>query len=269
MPFSRYLKDDGYLEGLDKSLEREIQLARNVQMRLLNGTIPEFEGGQVLGVSIPARLIGGDYYDFYMLESGKLRIVIGDVMGKGIPAAMLMILTRGAFRSAARSTKSPGEALTVINEALFEDLRTLRSFVTLFCADWDPETGVLTYASAGHNLPLFIDGRRKTVQNLPKVSGIMIGGLPNQVYREENIQLKDGDVAFFYTDGILEARNRVGEQYQIERLIQTLLKNTDKGIKEIGKSVIDSVNAFTEGLPQRDDITLVLLKIDETVKGTK
>jgi len=114
MPFSRYLKDDSYLEGLDKSLEREIQLARNVQMRLLNGRIPEFEGGQVLGVSIPARLIGGDYYDFYMLESGKLRIVIGDVMGKGIPAAMLMILTRGLFEVRQGAQKAPGRLLLLL-----------------------------------------------------------------------------------------------------------------------------------------------------------
>ncbi|HZG60065.1 MAG TPA: PP2C family protein-serine/threonine phosphatase [Anoxybacillus sp.] len=249
---------------IDKTLEREIHLARNIQMKLLNGKIPKFEGGEVLGFSLPARLIGGDYYDFYLLGNGKIRIVIGDVMGKGIPAAMLMILTRGAFRSASESTDSPGKTLTAINEALYEDLRTLKSFVTLFCADWDPKTGILTYANAGHNLPLFIDGKERTVKELPKVSGIMIGGVPNQVYKESSIHLKNEDMVFFYTDGILEAQNKEGHRYKLERLVHTLLSNLDKEIKEIGQCVVDSVNEFTEGVPQKDDITMVLLKISNS-----
>ncbi|WP_083978882.1 PP2C family protein-serine/threonine phosphatase [Bacillus alveayuensis] len=249
---------------IDKTLEREIHLARNIQMKLLNGKIPKFEGGEVLGLSLPARLIGGDYYDFYSLSDGKVRVIIGDVMGKGIPAAMLMILTRGAFRSASENTDSPGKTLMAINQALYEDLRTLKSFVTLFCADWDPQTGILTYANAGHNMPLFIDGKDKTVKELPKVSGIMIGGLPNQIYQEGSIYLKNEDTVFFYTDGILEAQNKEGHPYKRERLVQTLLHNMDKGIKEIGQSVIDSVNGFTEGVPQKDDITLVLLKVSNS-----
>ncbi|MBB5326160.1 serine phosphatase RsbU (regulator of sigma subunit) [Anoxybacillus tepidamans] len=258
-----YSKIPGKKQMMDRTLEREIYLARNIQMKLLNGKIPKFEGGEVLGSSLPAHLIGGDYYDFYLLANGKIRIVIGDVMGKGIPAAMLMILTRGAFRSAAESTDSPGKTLAAINQALYEDLRTLRAFVTLFCADWDPKTGVLTYANAGHLLPLFIKGKKRTVKEIPNVTGTMIGGLPNQVYKEESIQLEDNDMIFFYTDGILEAQNQNGDQYKRDRLIDALLSNIDKGIKEIGQYVIESVNRFTQGAPQKDDITMVLLKIGE------
>ena len=101
----------------EQMLQREINLARTIQTTLLNGHAPLIEGGEVFGYSIPARLIGGDYYDFYPLVNGKVRIVIGDVMGKGIPAAMLMILTRGAFRTAAESTQSPGKTLTSMNKA--------------------------------------------------------------------------------------------------------------------------------------------------------
>jgi phosphoserine phosphatase RsbU/P len=90
-----------------------------------------------------------------------------------------MILTRGAFRTAAESTQSPGKTLTAMNQALYKDLRTLKSFVTLFCADWNPESGVLTYANAGHHLPLFIKGKQQVVKEIPKVKGIMVGGLPN------------------------------------------------------------------------------------------
>jgi phosphoserine phosphatase RsbU/P len=245
----------------DKTLQREINLAKNIQSVLLNGKAPEIEGGEVYGSTMPARLIGGDYYDFYPLLNGKIRIVIGDVMGKGIPAAMLMILTRGAFRSAAESTQSPGKTLTAMNQALYEDLRTLKSFVTLFCADWDPSTGLLTYANAGHNLPLYIKGKDPLIEELPKVRGIMIGGLPNQEYKEETIHLEKQDIVFFYTDGIIEAQNKAGELYSIKRLIDTLLQTREKNVAEIEHYIMTSIDEFTKGVPQRDDITMVVLKI--------
>ncbi|WP_077214346.1 PP2C family protein-serine/threonine phosphatase [Bacillus dakarensis] len=248
---------------IDKTLQREINIARNIQTKLLNGKTPTFEGGEVSGNTLPARLIGGDYYDFYPLVNGKIRIVIGDVMGKGIPAAMLMILTRGAFRSAAESTQGPGETLTAMNQAIYEDLRTLRSFVTLFCADWDPQTGIFSYANAGHHLPLFIRGKSHEINELPKVKGIMVGGLPNQEYEEESVKLDSLDTIFFYTDGIIEAMNQEGEQYQLKRLIQTLIRHIEKDVGELEKCVMDSIIEFTEGLPQKDDITMVLLKIND------
>ncbi len=248
-------------EDINKTLQREINLAKKIQTKLLNGKTPTFEGGEVSGTSIPARLIGGDYYDFYPLVNGKIRIVIGDVMGKGIPAAMLMILTRGAFRSAAESTQSPGETLTAMNQALYEDLRNLKSFVTLFCADWDPASGILTFANAGHNIPLLISEEEYEIKALPKISGIMVGGLPNQVYKEESTSLRPNDTVFFYTDGIIEAINKDRELYQIDRLISTLAENKDKTVQEIQDGVIHSIQDFTEGVPQKDDITMVILKV--------
>ena len=181
-------------------------------------------------------------------------------MGKGIPAAMLMILTRGAFRSASENTRNPGEALSAINKALYEDLRTLKSFVTLFCADWDPKTGVLTYANAGHHLPYCIDGKMKTIKELTKVSGVMIGGLPKQEYKEASCHLEDDDLVFFYTDGIIEAKNKNGEQYNKKRLVEILIKNVDMNVKKIELAIINSIQYFTENSEQRDDITMVLLK---------
>jgi len=248
---------------LDKVLEREIKLSKNIQSKLLNASPPSLVGAEVSGTSHPARLIGGDYFDFYPLTNGKTRIVIGDVMGKGIPAAMIMILTRSAFRTASGSTQGPGDALAAMNKAIYEDLRVLKSFVTLFCADWDPEKRVLTYANAGHNLPLFINGKKNLVKEIPKVNGIMVGGLPNQVYKEESLQLEELDTIFFYTDGIIEARNKDGDQYKLERLIQTLLDNKFLTLGEIEKYVTSSVKQFTVGVPQRDDITMVLLRVNK------
>lgn len=247
---------------LNKYLEREIKLARNIQMKLLNGEQPHVEDGQLTGISIPARLIGGDYYDFYLLPNGKLRIIIGDVMGKGIPAAMLMILTRGAFRSAAESTKGPGETLTAMNKALFKDLRALGSFVTLFCADWDAETNQLTYANAGHLPPIIIDAN-KEVREPIEVKGVMLGGLATTIYQEAIFSLQAKDVVLFYTDGIIEARNHEKEMYRIDRLRKILVTYHDYQVKEIEQQLIQSIEQFVKEELQQDDITMVLLKIEE------
>ena len=254
------IQDNNLIESQLKTLQREINLAKNIQTKLLNGERPKLENGEVIGVSIPARLIGGDYFDFYPLPSGKIRIVIGDVMGKGIPAAMLMILTRGAFRTAAESTKGPGETLTAMNNAIYKDLRTLNSFVTVFCADWDSVTGTFSYASAGHSLPEVIKSSKQSA-NLPPVKGIMLGGLPNQVYKEESVSLTEGDLVFLYTDGIVEAINKEGEMYKLDRLHCLLESVSTKCVKEIEDSVVNNLKQFSEGMPQKDDITMVILKI--------
>lgn len=244
------------------SLKREIHLARTIQMKLLNGQTPVLQNGEVSGVSIPARLIGGDYFDFYLLPNGKIRIVIGDVMGKGIPAAMLMILTRGAFRSAAESTQGPGETLTAMNNAMYKDLRTLNSFVTVFCADWDTHTGTFVYANAGHYMPVIVHGNSGTLAP-PEIKGVMLGGLPEQIYKEEQLCLQKDDMVFFYTDGIVEAQNGKGEMFKIDRLVPLLIQNAHKKASEIETVVIEALTNFTEGLPQKDDITMVILKIGQ------
>ncbi|WP_432776258.1 PP2C family protein-serine/threonine phosphatase [Brevibacillus gelatini] len=258
--FCKVIKHDQ--QNLDSylTLKREIQLARKIQRKLLNGEKPILINSQVSGFSIPASMIGGDYFDFYPLSDGKVRIIIGDVMGKGIPAAMLMILTRGAFRSAAEVTEGPGETLTSMNKAIFKDLRTLSSFVTVFCADWDPNTGSLVYANAGHYMPVLVRGNTETFE-LPDLKGVMLGGLPDQIYQEKEIRLLEGDTLFFYTDGIVEAQNCHGEMFQIERLNETLMQNAHKTASELETIMIDTLTNFTEGLPQKDDITMVILKV--------
>jgi sigma-B regulation protein RsbU (phosphoserine phosphatase) len=244
----------------NKTLEREINLAKNIQTKLLNGGKPKLDTGDISGISIPARLIGGDYFDFYTLPNGRLKLVIGDVMGKGIPAAMLMILTRGAFRTAAESTKGPGDTLTAMNNAIYDDLRQLNSFVTVFCADWEPQTNTFYYANAGHSLPEVISSDAKS-KELPSIKGVMLGGLPNQVYKEESIKLAEGDLVFLYTDGIIEAQNKEGEMYKTERLIDVLKSSVLKSASEIEQAVVDGVNHFTEGMHQKDDITMVSFKV--------
>ncbi|WP_244964871.1 PP2C family protein-serine/threonine phosphatase [Paenibacillus barcinonensis] len=247
-------------QSQDAVLLREIHLAKNIQQRLLNGAKPLLSNGAISGISLPARIIGGDYFDFYPLPDGRLRLIIGDVMGKGIPAAMLMILTRGAFRSAAESTAGPGETLTAMNNALYGDLRTLNSFVTVCCADWDPSSGQFIYANGGHNAPILVRTDTEATE-LPTLNGIMLGGLPGQAYDEKEIHLKASDLLFFYTDGVVEAQNRASEMYNLERLLSLLHSHADKPIAEIENTVVRTLEEYTEGLPQRDDITIVMLKM--------
>lgn len=247
------------MDAKDKTFQREIQIARNIQTVLLNGSKPRLDSGDISGVSVPARLIGGDYFDFYPLAGGKMRMIIGDVMGKGIPAAMLMILTRGAFRSAAVSTATPGEALTAMNNALYPDLRKLGSFVTVFCADWDPSDMSLTYSNAGHSMPIVL--RSGGVVPIQGAKGVMLGGLPNQTYGEARAELRESDIVFLYTDGIVEARNAAGEMFMLDRLVSVLIECGRLPAEEIEKRVIGAVEAFAEAEPQKDDITMVTLKI--------
>ncbi|TWI55977.1 PP2C family protein-serine/threonine phosphatase [Halalkalibacter nanhaiisediminis] len=250
--------NESKIDLYEKQLTREINLAKNIQTRLLNGSSPSLIEGEITGTSIPARLVGGDYYDFYPLVDGRLRIVIGDVMGKGIPAAMLMILTRGAFRAAAESQSGPSETLTAMNNALYEDLRGLGSFVTIFCADWDPKTGILTFSSAGHNLPLVV--RNHEIIDIPKVSGVMLGGLPDQKYDVQKMQLEDFDTVFFYTDGIIEAENKNKEQFKLVRLKEVLTENICLNVDQIKQKVIQALKKYIEEVPQKDDITMIILK---------
>ncbi len=243
---------------MDKTLKREINSAKNIQTTLLNGKPPTLSQGEVSGVSIPARIVGGDYYDFCKLPDGKLRMVIGDVMGKGIPAAMLMILTRGAFRSLSQKAKSPSETLTLINQALYEDLRSLRSFVTLLCADWDPVTKKLSYSNAGHNHPLLISNARK--YKFLESKGVMIGGLQNQEYIEYEITMEKDDCLFFYTDGIIEAENSEGEFFGKERLIELLTRRSFSNATEVKETVLNELQSFTYNYYQKDDITMLIFK---------
>ncbi|KKM12473.1 serine/threonine protein phosphatase [Clostridiales bacterium PH28_bin88] len=247
---------------LEHTLRREIEVARQIQSKLLNTKVPEFTGGQVTGTSISARSVGGDYYDFCMLKNGKLRIVIGDVMGKGIPAAMLMLLTRSAFRNTSEKGKGPGETLTMMNRILYDDFKSLASFVTVFCADYDPRSKVLTYANAGHNLPLIVKGMTGSCEQL-QGKGIMLGGIPHQQYQEHSIQMNAADYVFFFTDGIVEARNQGGEAFRLERLRQILVQYAGSPAAEIEEKVLEGVANFTKNLPQKDDITMVILKVED------
>lgn len=238
-------------------LDKEMDHAKRIQMRLLNGEPPQFTKEAIAGMSLPARLIGGDYFDYLMVGENTVRVVIGDVMGKGIPAAMLMTMIRGSFRAIAPQAEGPGEVLGKMNDSLCDDLKSLRSFVTFFCADWNMKTQSFTFANAGHNPPLYI----KENEILPlKLKGVMIGAIPHQTYHEHTITLGPNEGVLFYTDGITEAQNHYGEQYSKERLHYLLHHIKSFSSREIVNRILFSIAQFTNNQPQSDDITMVMLK---------
>ncbi len=239
-------------------IEQELRTARSIQQSLLPTSLPDPADWQIAAYYKPAREVGGDFYDFLPFEDGRLGVVIGDVSGKGIPAAMLMSSTRSLLRAAAQMAASPGEVLARVNELLCAD--TLPSmFVTCFYALLDPISGKLHYANAGHDLPY--RRSREDVREL-YATGMPLGLLPGMQYEEREALVTAGEHILLYSDGLVEAHNPDREMFGFPRLKQLIVVSPSD---TLGSSLIDfllqELKCFTgEGWEQEDDITLVVLQ---------
>ena len=233
-------------------IEHELQVARLIQQTLLPRDLPKLPGWQVAAYYQPARAVGGDFYDFFSFEDGRLGLVIGDVTDKGIPAALVMATTRSILRSAAMRLVSPGRALEHANDLLFPDIPA-RMFVTCLYAILDPATGLLLYANAGHDLPYRRHGN--DVSEL-RATGMPLGLMPGMNYEEKETFLEPGDSILFYSDGLAEAHNPQREMFGFPRLM-ALLQQTNSGVIDF---LLGQLAAFTgPNWEQEDDVTLVTL----------
>jgi hypothetical protein len=244
-------------------IAKELEIARQVQIKLLPGKPPEISGFEIEGICIPANEVGGDYYDFIPIDDTRLGIVIGDVSGKGVPAAIYMTLTKGIIHSQVEKQLSPEQVLTRVNRSLYA-MMDHRSFVTLFLGVFDVKNKTLSYSRAGHNpLLYFRRGDNRTVTLKP--GGIALGIEKGQIFdrtiKEEHIELKSGDLIVFYTDGFSEAMNKNLEEYSEKRLIHVIQCWKDSSVKEIIEKVVTDVRGFTQGYPQHDDMTMVVVKV--------
>ncbi|MFH1731556.1 MAG: SpoIIE family protein phosphatase [Planctomycetota bacterium] len=241
-----------------EALQREMDIAAEIQRSLLPESCPSIEGFELAAQSIPAREVGGDFYDFIPLPEGRWGLVVADVSGKGVPAALLMALSRSLIRSYSQDKPSILGALRVANSFVLEDTRS-EMFVTCFYAVIDPSSKSLTYVNAGHNPPVITRSEGSIVM-LP-ATGAPLGILDEPGIEEQTCQLDAGDVVLMYTDGITEAQDACGEEFGIARL-QEILKNfPDLPAGEIAQRVIAAAQTFAEGHPQFDDMTAVLLKV--------
>jgi sigma-B regulation protein RsbU (phosphoserine phosphatase) len=239
-------------------LERELQLAHEIQQALIPGELPQPPGWDLAATWRAARQVAGDFYDVFELPDGRLGLVIADVADKGMPAALFMTLTRTLMRAAALEETSPAAAIGRANDLLVPDARH-GMFVTALYAVLSLETGELAYANAGHNLPLLLRSRTSELERLCK-GGMALGVLAGVRSEEHVISLAPGDYLIFYTDGITEAFSPEGDIYGEERL-QTIIQAAGDGPAQAMLDTIDSsVAAFAGDGPLSDDRTLMVLR---------
>jgi len=237
-------------------VEHELRVARSIQQASLPKEVPELEGWQVSPLYRPAREVGGDFYDFHLLSEGRLGVVVGDATGKGVPAALVMSTTCGMLRLAAQSySSSPGEMLQRVNEALFPYIPH-NMFVTCFYAVLDPESGLLRYANAGHDLPyLHDDGEAKEL----RARGMPLGLMSSMGYEEMELVLQAGERLLFYSDGLVEAHDPKGEMFGFPRLRALVAEHAEE--RSLGAFLMEELYSFVgEGWEQEDDITLLTLR---------
>lgn len=244
----------------NERMEKELDLAREVQYKILPSKTPELDFLEISSLFIPAFEVGGDYYDFFRISESKLGFVIADVSGKGISASFVMAEVKGIFESISGVISEPAKVLTKANEVLSNSLDK-KTFVTAVYGIIDIEQGKIKFARAGHTPVLLIrDGKSESLTPPGLGLGIDHGNNFHNTIKELEFDLKNNDIIVLYTDGIPESQNAELEDYGYERFEEVLIKNSDKPLDSISNEIIQGVTTFSQNSHQHDDITLVLFK---------
>ncbi|MFH1665665.1 MAG: SpoIIE family protein phosphatase [Candidatus Omnitrophota bacterium] len=266
--FTRMKKElKSYILDLEKTtaakekIESELKVAHNIQMGILPKTFPPFPDRKEFDVYAelrPAREVGGDFYDFYFTGDDLLCFSIGDVSGKGVPAALFMAMTKTVLKMAADMFKDPARMLEVANRELSRD-NSNAMFVTVFCGILNVKTGEIQYSNGGHNPPLLIrkDGPPEFVG---AATGTIVGAFDDSVFSNGKLLLAPGDTLYLYTDGVTEAADKDHEMFTEGRLKKEMSARSRDTIKELVEGTFSLVDSFSSGLPQSDDITVLALR---------
>ena len=245
-----------------ESLKKDLTMARDIQQYFLPQMFPPFpEDSDRLNIYASmeaAKDIGGDFYDFFRIDDDHIAFVIGDVCGKGIPAALFMAVSRTIIRSKGAQYGTAGACMTESNR-LLEGYSADCMFVTVFYAIYNTKTGFVTYANAGHNPPHLLrnDG---TVEELPRSTNMMLGVFDMAAFEEDSLQLEPGDTLVMFTDGVTEAMNPDETEFGTGRLKMTLGGLAGKSSQQIIGGVRDAIKDFADGAEQSDDITMLVVK---------
>ncbi|UCH65260.1 MAG: SpoIIE family protein phosphatase [Ignavibacterium sp.] len=247
-----------YLEEQNLMLmQEEMRLAAETQINLLPKSIPQIGDYQVAGKSIPAKDVGGDYYDFMQIDENNFAFCLGDVSGKGMSAAMLMSNLQATLRAQILSGVNSTETITRANTLLYQNTDSTK-FVTLFLGIVNIKSNEIKYCNAGHNNPYHFDESNQLKEL--DAGGLILGFQPDSSYEEGKIPFQQDDLLVLFSDGITEAMNDKNEEFGEERLTELITKyKSDDAYKMIDR-IIDEVNLFTEGVAQSDDITLMIIK---------
>lgn len=257
--FNRYLIEQRNRLLLDK----ELSIAKKIQLNFLPQSVPQMEGVEIAALISTAKAVGGDLYDFAEIKSDgeqKLGIMIGDVSGKGVPAALFMARSIADFRHFASATVAPSSVLNDLNSQIALNYKS-ELFITMFYMIYDVLKKQLTFSNAGH-LPAIWLKAEGTIE-LVTTEGMPLGLLDSEKYSDAAVQLKDGDMVILYTDGITEARNQNKEEFTIERVKEVVLKNRYASSQAMIDVIKSQLSKFVGTAPQYDDYTLVVMKIKE------
>jgi sigma-B regulation protein RsbU (phosphoserine phosphatase) len=251
-----------------ETLRRDIALASEVQRRLLPEAPPQAECAEFAATSVPARHIGGDYYDFVELGDGRIGIALADVSGKGVPAALIMSVVQASLRIiSSGGVVAPPRLVALINQFVYQSTPS-NTYATFFYAQLDDRTGELRYVNAGHNPPYLLRaGRRSTagsaLSEIEELSagGTVVGMFPEMEYEEAAVTLYVGDVLLAYTDGVTEAHNPENEEFGEERLQQLLRQTAHLPANEIGARLSTEMKDWIRDAEQYDDLTFIVMKV--------
>jgi serine phosphatase RsbU (regulator of sigma subunit)/predicted ester cyclase len=238
-------------------VEQELRVARTIQQAALPKEVPTLEGWQISTYYQPAREVGGDFYEYFELDDGRVGFAVGDATGKGVPAAFVMSATCALLGGVATGSGSPpGEVLSRVNEAVLTRIPA-NMFVTCFYGVLDPRSGTFTYANAGHDLP-YLRRRNGEAEEL-RARGMPLGLMPGMGYEEKEIALDAGEAALFYSDGLVEAHDPKGEMFGFPRLRELVADHGEE--QSLGELLLEKLYSFVgEGWEQEDDITLLTLR---------
>ncbi len=255
-----YIADLTETTKAKERMESELKIARTIQMSFLSKRFPPFPEIKAFDLHAalePAWEVGGDLYDFFLIDDRRLFFSVGDVSGKGVPAALFMAVTKTLIKGNAEQNVTPAEILDKVNKELCVDNESML-FVTMFCGILDFVTGELTFSNAGHNPPLYIPetGEPRWLE-LPK--GLFLGVMEDSVYKTFVTQMWPGDKLFVYTDGVNEAMDPEGRLYTSERLLKEAGKLRKSGAEEFDAGILQSVHDYAAGAPPADDVTVLTL----------
>ena len=244
----------------EERVRTEVELASKIQNSQIPGTFPAFPDRNefdIYGSMTPARMIGGDFYNFLLVDDDHIAMWIGDVSGKGIPAALFMMTANLMLSARVRFKGSPAEILEDVNNRICEN-NEAGMFVTVWLGILELSSGTLTASNGGHERPVLYQNAR--FEMMSDRHGLVLGGMKNTKYRDYEINLAPGDKVFVYSDGVPEARNGSNEMFQPERLIESLNQNRGGSVAEIIHAVKNDVDAFRGGAVQYDDLTMLAVE---------
>lgn len=249
------------VEAEKQTIEGELKAAREIQMGIVPRLFPPFPDRKEVEINAvlePAKEVGGDFYDFFLIDKNRLFFAIGDVSGKGVPASLFMAITLTLLRTTAMQGFTPGKILENVNDSLSRENAT-NMFVTVFCGILNLRTGTIEYGNAGHNPP-FIVRKGGSIENLSGNESLVLAGMDDTPYKTMQASLGIGDTIFHYTDGVTEAMDREGNFYTEERLASSLKEIVGMSADQAVTTTLDKIHKFSAGADQSDDITIMAIR---------